>query len=69
MKKYEIEYGPNKRVIEIAAQLASYYIGKKDIPQALNALKLTYNLTLDEDVKKLILQMDPKAAMLRPKSE
>ncbi len=69
MKKYEIEYGPNQRIIEIAAQLASYYIGKKDIPQALNALKLTYNLTLDEDVKKLILQMDPKAAMLRPKSE
>lgn len=69
MKKYEIEYGPNQRVIEIAAQLASYYIGKKDIPQALNALKLTYNLTLDEDVKKLILQMDPKSAMLRPKSE
>lgn len=69
MKKYDIEYGPNQRVIEIAAQLASYYIGKKDIPQALNALKLTYNLTLDEDVKKLILQMDPNAAMLRPKSE
>lgn len=69
MKKYEIEYGPNQRIIEISAQLASYYIGKKDIPQALNALKLTYNLTLDEDVKKLILQMDPKAAMLRPKSE
>lgn len=69
MKKYEIEYGPDQKVIEVAAQLASHYIIKKDIPNALNALKITYNLTLDEGVKKLILQLDPNSPMLRPKNE
>lgn len=69
MKKYDIEYGPDQKVIEVAAQLATYYIARKDIPNALNALKITYNLTLDEGVKKLIMKMDPNSPMLRPKNE
>ncbi len=69
MKKYDIEYGPDKTVIEVAAQLASHYIIKKDVQNALNALKITYNLTLDEGVKKLILQLDPNSPILRPKSD
>ncbi len=67
MKKYDIDYGPDKQVIEVAAQLSSNYLIQKDIPNALNALKLTYNLTLDENVKNLILKLDPNAARLVPK--
>lgn len=66
MKKYDIEYGPDKKVIEVAAQLSSHYISKNDIPNALNALKITYNLTLDDGVKQLILKLDPNSPMLRP---
>ena len=69
MKKHGIEFGPDKDVISIAAQLSSHYITEKDIPNALQALKITYNLTLDEKVKDLILRLDPKSAMLRPKPE
>lgn len=61
MKKYDIDFGVDKQVIEVAAQLASHYMIKKDIPNALNALKLTYNLTLDKGVKDLILKLDPNA--------
>ncbi len=66
MKKYDIEYGPDKHVIEVAAQLASHYITVKDFPNALQALKIVYNLTLDEEIKKLILKYDPESKMLRP---
>jgi tetratricopeptide (TPR) repeat protein len=66
MKKYDIEYGPDKHVIEVAAQLASHYITVKDFPNAVQALKITYNLTLDEEIKKLILKYDPESKMLRP---
>lgn len=62
MKKYDINFGVNTKVIETAAQLATYYLGRKDIPNALNALKIMYVLTLDEEVKKLIIQLDPKYA-------
>lgn len=66
MKKYGIDFGPSQKVIETAVQLSTYYIGRKDIPNALQALKLTYNLTLDEDVKNLILKLDPNSAMVKP---
>lgn len=66
MKKYDIEYGPDKKVIEVASQLAMNYINDKDIPNALNALKITYNLTLDEGVKDLILRLDPNSPLLKP---
>ena len=69
MKKHDIEFGPDKDVISIAAQLASHYITENDIPNALQALKITYNLTLDDKVKELILKYDPKSAMLRPKPQ
>ncbi len=62
MKKYDINFGVDKKVIETAAQLATYYLGKKDIPNALNALKIMYVLTLDKDIRKLIMQLDPKYA-------
>ncbi len=66
MKKYEMEYGPSKPVIEVAAALATHYIKINDIPNALNALKITYNLTLDQNVKKLILSYEPMAKIMRP---
>ncbi len=67
MKKYDIEYGPDKHVIEVSAQLAAHYMGLGDKENAVQAMKITYNLTLDEDIKKLIIQLDPMAQMLRPK--
>ncbi|EWM52728.1 hypothetical protein [Ruminococcus flavefaciens] len=69
MKKYDIPFGPNEDVISVAAQLAANYLMEKDIPNALMALKLTYNLTLDEDIKKLILSYEPNAQQIVPGQE
>ncbi|WP_297960466.1 tetratricopeptide repeat protein [uncultured Ruminococcus sp.] len=69
MKKYDIEFGPNEDVVSVAAQLSANYLMEKDIPNALMALKMTYNLTRDEEIKKIILQYDPKAEQLVPKQE
>ena len=69
MKKYDIEFGPNQDVISVAAQLSANYLAENDIPNALQAMKLTYNLTLDERVKQLILKYDPKAQQLVPSPE
>ena len=55
MKKYNFEFGPNQDVISVAAQLSANYLMEKDIPNALKALKMTYNLTRDEKVKEIIL--------------
>ena len=69
MKKYDIEYGPNKDVISVCAQLSMHYLNENDIPNALQALKMTYNLTLDDNIKDIILKYDPKAARIVPKQE
>lgn len=69
MAKYDIKFGINTKVIETSAQLASYYIGKKDIPDALLALKILYGLTLDEEVKNLIIKLDPKSARRTPDTD
>ncbi len=61
MKKYEIEFGPSETVVSVAAQLSAFYLGKKDIPNALRSMKLMYNLTRDEKVKELILKYEPPA--------
>ena len=42
-------------------------MGLGDKENAVQAMKITYNLTLDEDIKKLIIKLDPSAQMLRPK--
>lgn len=59
MEKHDIQYGPNPEVIELAARLGSHYIVEEDIPNALRALKIAYNLTLDENIKKIILKYEP----------
>lgn len=69
MKKYDMEFGPDKNVISVAAQLSMHFISENDIPNALQALKMTFNLTQDESVKKLILKYDPNAAMIKPAPE
>lgn len=69
MKKYDIEFGPDKRVIEAAAQLASNLLIKKDIPNALNALKLLYNLTRDDKIRDMILKYEPNAPQFAPRKE
>ncbi len=59
--KYDLEFGPNVEVVNVCAELAAYYLNENDIPNALKAMKMTYNLTLDENVKNLILKYDPTA--------
>ena len=59
LKEYDMDLGPNQDVVKVAAELSSYYLQNNDIPNALNAMKITYNLTLDERVKQLILKYDP----------
>jgi len=59
--KYDMDFGPDKEVISVAAQLSSHFLTAQDIPNAVNSLKVLYNLTLDEDVKKMILKYDPNA--------
>lgn len=61
LAKYDMEFGPDKDVIAVAAQLSSHYLMNKDINNALKSMKLLYNLTRDEKVKELILRYDPKA--------
>ncbi len=59
MQKYDIKFGPDPQVVTVAAQLSSYYLGKDDIPNALRALKITYGLTGDENIKNIILKYEP----------
>lgn len=61
LKKYEIGFDFNPEVIRVASEMAAYYLGERDIPNALNALKITYNMTKDENVKKIILKYEPDA--------
>ena len=61
MKKYNFEFGPNEDVVSVAAQLSATYLMDEDIPNALKALKMTYNLTRDEKVKEIILKYEPDA--------
>ena len=65
MKKYDIPYGPNEDVVSVAAKLSANYLMEKDIPNALKALKLTYNLTRDEEIKKIILKYEPDAPQVK----
>lgn len=58
LKKYDMDLGPNQDVTKVAAELSAYYLQNNDIPNALNAMKITYSLTLDERVKELILKYD-----------
>lgn len=62
LKKYDMDLGPNQDVVKVAAELSAHYLQENDIPNALNAMKITYNLTLDERVKNLILKYEPDTA-------
>ena len=64
-KKYDMEFGPDKDVIGVAAQLSNHYLTKKDIPNALKSLKLLYNLTRDEEIKNIILKYEPDAQQVK----
>lgn len=61
LDRYDIEFGPDKQVIDVAAALASHYLLEHDVPNALKALKLLYNLTRDEKIKGIILRYEPNA--------
>jgi len=61
MRKYNFDFGPNEDVISVAAQLSANYLIDEDIPNALKALKMTYNLTRDEKIKDIILKYEPDA--------
>lgn len=60
-KKYEIDFAFNPEVIKVASQMSAYYLAEKDIPNALNSLKITYNMTRDENIKNIILKYEPDA--------
>lgn len=66
MKKYDMTFGPDNNVVSVTAQLAVNYLTSNDIPNALMAMKMTYNLTHDESIKKLILKYEPNAEMDAP---
>lgn len=59
--KYEMKFGFNPEVVRVASELAAYYLGERDIQNALNALKITYNMTRDENIKNIILKYEPDA--------
>jgi len=58
-EKHDIQFGPNPEVIELAAALGSHYLLENNIPDALKAMKIAYNLTLDDNIKRIILQYEP----------
>lgn len=60
-KKYDMEFGPDKEVIGVAALLSNHFLTIKDMPNALKSLKLLYNLTQDEEIKNIILKYEPDA--------
>ena len=62
--KYDMSFGPDQKVIETAAALASSFLTQNDIPNAVKAMKILYNITLDEKVKELILRYDPNAVQV-----
>lgn len=63
-EKYDMEFGPDKEVISVAAYLSNHFMMNQDVPNAVNSLKILYNLTRDEKVKDIILKYDPKAKMV-----
>ncbi len=65
-EKYDMTFGPNQEVVNVAAQLGAYYLGQKNLKYALNAMKITYGLTRDQELKKVILKYE--AAMNPPRS-
>jgi hypothetical protein len=69
LKKYDMDLGPHQDVISVCAQLSAHYLQENDIPNALNAMKMTYILTLDENVKNLILKLDPTAKRMAELNE
>ncbi|MDE5583396.1 MAG: tetratricopeptide repeat protein [Ruminococcus sp.] len=60
--KYEITMGFNREVIHVASELSAHYLADNDIPNALKALKITYCMTQDEQIKNLILKYEPESA-------
>ncbi|MBR3759894.1 MAG: tetratricopeptide repeat protein [Ruminococcus sp.] len=58
LEKYDMTFGPNQEVVNVAAQLAAYYLGQKNIKYALNAMKITYGLTRDQELRKVILKYE-----------
>ena len=58
MEKYDIAFGADPTVIELASNLAEFNLRHNNIPDAVNAMKIVYNLTLNEDLKKIILSYE-----------
>lgn len=60
MEKYDIAFGADPTVIELASNLAEFNLRHNNIPDAVRAMKIVYNLTLNEDLKKIILSYEPE---------
>lgn len=59
--KYEMKFGFNVEVVKTATDMAAYYLAERNIPNALNSLKMAYNMTRDEKIKTIILKYEPDA--------
>ena len=59
--KYDMKFGFNPEVVRVASELAAYYLGERNIPNALNSLKMVYNMTRDDNIKNIILKYEPDA--------
>ncbi|MDE6035516.1 MAG: tetratricopeptide repeat protein [Ruminococcus sp.] len=59
--RYEMKFGFNPEVLRVASELAAHYLGERNIPNALNALKMVYNMTRDDNIKNIILKYEPDA--------
>jgi len=58
-EKYDIPYGPDKKVIEVSALLSQQSLTDNNIKDALIYLKILYGLTNDSQIKDIILKYEP----------
>lgn len=59
-EKYGLEYGADKKVIEVSASLAQQCLMNNNIKDALIYLKILYGLTNDQQIKDMILKYEPE---------
>ncbi len=59
-EKYGLEYGADKKVIEVSALLAQQCLVNNNIKDALIYLKILYGLTNDQQIKDMILKYEPE---------
>lgn len=59
-EKYDIQYGADKKVVEVSALLAQQCMMDNNIKDMLIYLKILYGLTNDSQIRDIILKYEPK---------